>query len=395
MPTLGCAIERLYERHMFNPGAPVSLGALINAIPSDRRGSVRSLQASILGMQAERKPWAVILCRFQGEAPVPTTEAFYRAIFTPGSGGLVEYWRDVSHGAIDISGSVVFDWVEVDILRANAGNNHGKGENRATLNTRAIDAVRRRGQDPVTGFHSQIAVYTEKWAKDGAPADADYSDPEWGQYWIDGSATDDPVPRVTLTPPHNGSVTAHEMGHGFGMAHDLGIPDMREYGDACCIMSQNNPWLDPHWDDLPFGPSVCVPHLRQLGWMYKGRLYEDDGGWLKNGIEVPLAPLAHPRAHANLGIRLPFRDGDRAWDYFLEYVQPEGWNSGLLYPFVAVRRSYQHPKFGLRPAFIGALEIPEASGRRVTWDDATGNVRFGVERFTVDARILKVSASRL
>ena len=43
-------------------------------------------------------PWAVILCRFKGSAPNPALEdpiaKFYREAFTPGSGGLVEYWRD-------------------------------------------------------------------------------------------------------------------------------------------------------------------------------------------------------------------------------------------------------------------------------------------------------------
>jgi len=34
---------------------------------------------------------------------------------------MIEYWRDVSLGAIDITGSRVFGWVEIEIMRDKAG----------------------------------------------------------------------------------------------------------------------------------------------------------------------------------------------------------------------------------------------------------------------------------
>lgn len=85
---------------------------------------MRDLLLKMFGSVAVKLPWAVILCRFKGSPPDPALEGpieqFYRGAFTPGTGGLVEYWRDASLGAIDITGSRV-GWVEVEIPRDKAG----------------------------------------------------------------------------------------------------------------------------------------------------------------------------------------------------------------------------------------------------------------------------------
>ena len=70
---------------------------------------------------AVKCPWAVILCRFKGMTGDIKIEKFFREIFTPGSGGIIEYWRDISLGAIDISASRIFGWVELDLERKDAG----------------------------------------------------------------------------------------------------------------------------------------------------------------------------------------------------------------------------------------------------------------------------------
>ncbi|MEJ7681316.1 MAG: hypothetical protein WKG06_26395 [Segetibacter sp.] len=106
---------------------------------------------------------------------------------------MVEYWNDVSLGSVDISTSQIFGWIELDMERKDAG-----GVPRSTLIDAAIAAARRDGLDPVTGFHSQVAVFTHNWSKDGAPIGVDWSDPVWGSFWIDGSA--DASGRVSSPP---------------------------------------------------------------------------------------------------------------------------------------------------------------------------------------------------
>jgi hypothetical protein len=396
MATLRQAIERVRESGMIPQSGVVSLKSLHQVFRPIPAGSIRVLLLAMFGKVSQKLPWAVILCRFKGEAPDSTVEGpverFYQNVFAPGTGGLVEYWRDVSLGAIDITGSRVFGWVEVDIPRSAAGI--GSGEGRSTLVNRAIAAAKSRGDEPITGFHSQIAIYTENWAKDGAPAGADFSDPVWGPFWIDGSA--DPRGKVTLTPPHDGNITAHEMGHGFKMQHDVNADFSTHYADPCCIMSQQNSFTHPVWK-VNFGPAVCLPHLIQREWMYRHRVFFDDGAWMSqsNGIALPLAPTSDPGARANLGVKLAYKDGDTSWDYYLEYAKPTGWNQGLSSAFLFIRRIGPGKDIGPTPAILGSIKVPTTVGTRAQFVESSGNVMFQVERFDPDGRVVTVTAKKL
>lgn len=390
MATLMQAVERVRNDGQLPVTGAVSGVDLHRRFPPAARGSVRSLIDKMY-QGATKQPWAVILCRFKNAAASPVRERpieqFYRDAFTPRRGGLVEYWRDVSLGKIDISGSRVFGWLSIDIERKNA--NTGAGVTRSTLIDAAIRGARTAGIDAVTGFHSQIAVYIENWSKDGAPAGADWSHPTWGSFWIDGSA--DGRGKVCLTPPHDANITAHEMGHGFGMGHDIGADLITEYQDPCCIMSQNNPFIPPGWM-VNFGPGLCLPHVHQKAWMYPRRLYVDSGGWQTQpgGISLPLAALRDPGSRANLGIKLAFSRPGRSWDYYLEYVTPEDWNQGLGGAFVFIRRMSAQ-----NPAILGAIRVPAAMGTIAQFVEPSGNVRFTVERFNASGRILRVGAVKL
>jgi hypothetical protein len=354
------------------------------------------------------QPWAVVLCRFKGAAPDPVREEpvakFYREAFTPGSGGLVEYWREATLGAVDITGTRVIGWVEIEIPRDKAGGTASSspvGPGRLGLINYGINAVpldppsnplTGLPTSPLTGRLGPIVVYNENWSKDGAPDGATWATPGWFQFWIDGSA--DGLGRVALTPQHDGNITAHEMGHVLRMNHDVG-PDLNtDYSDPCCIMSQNNPYTHPTWGRA-FGPAICLPHLMQRGWMHKGRVYYDDGGWQSqaNGITQPLAPISRPSARANLGIKLAFNRAGAAWDYYLEYVHPSAWNQGILKPRLVIRR--MAPKYGGTPAYLGLIDIPSAPGTRAAFVEPSGNVRFEVELTTLEGPIISVNARKL
>jgi hypothetical protein len=395
------AVEQLRGRGQLPASGPISVKSLLQRFQPSPRTSVRALLWKMLDGVAAKRPWAIILCRFKGASPNPNRETpieqLYRGIFTPGTGGLVEYWLDASLGMIDIRGSRVFGWVDIDIARANA--NVGSGVARSKLIDAAVDAARRAGHDPTTGFHSQIAVYTENWSVDGVPAGLNWKDPQWGQFWIDGSA--DGRGRVCITPPHNGNITAHEMGHGFGMNHDLGADAagklVIDYSDPCCIMSQNNPFTHPAWM-VAFGPALCMPHLVKQGWMFSRRLYYDSGAWQtrRNGISLPLAPITEPIAHANLGIKLAYKQGDNAWDYYLEYVKDTGWNTGLSgKSYLFIRRMVPHSAYGDTPAYLTLIEVPTTVGVKAEVVEPSGNVLFQVAWFDASGRILRVNAKKL
>jgi hypothetical protein len=407
MSSLIGAVELLRGHGQLPPSGNVSLRDLVARFRPDPPGSVRALLWKMHEGGSTKLPWAVILCRFKGDPPNPAVEGpleqFYREAFQPGSGGLVEYWRDASLGAIDISASKVYGWYEIDIARANAGIGPPPGPGRAGLVDAAIRAAQAAHVDPVTGFYGQIAVYTQNWSNDdparppGTPSWTQ-QDPlmQWWPTWIDGGSYG--LPPSVLTPPHDGNISAHEMGHGLGMGHDVG-PDLStasDYSDPCCIMSQNGGFTHPRWG-RNFGPALCLVHLVQKGWMYPRRLYRDDGAWQDNrdGVAIPLAPLSRPAVHANLGIVLPYSNGAASWDYYLEYVIPTEWNRGVAgAPYLFVRRIV-NIKGQDRPAYLGAVAVPTAAGVPADFIEPQGNVLFRIELTSLPGPILKVIAKKL
>ena len=334
----------------------------------------------------ERKPWAVMLCRFKGLPGVPAIEDYFRAIFTPGSGGLVEYWHDVSLGAVDVSASRVFGWIELDLERKDAA----KG--RAELLDIAIASTQRAGNDPFTGFHKQIAVFTHDFTKDGAPPGVDWQDPAWAPFWIDGSA--DGSGRVSA-PPHgqSGTFLAHEMGHGFGFDHDLAADLSTIYGDRNCIMSAMNvsPFNHPVWN-VPFGPTMSFPQLAIKNWTLPRRVLTVNSNWVSSATATNfvLAPMSDRKISASLGVILPTGVGTGAWDYYLEYQRPVGWNRGIPSPRLVIRR-----RVGNTAAYLGEVIAPTIMGGKASWIEPAGKVRFEVEKVRDDERVISVFVTKV
>lgn len=394
MATLRQAVERARQNGLIHQGSPLSVVSLLRQFRPVPKGSVKALINTMFASSAKPMPWAVILCRFKGEAPNPAVEKpiedFYRGIFRPGTSGLFEYWRDASLGAIALTGSKVFGWLELDIKRENAGI--GSGTTRSTLVDAAIRAAARNDPDALKGFFSEIAVLTHNWAKDGAPPGADWRTKEWQAFWIDGSA--DARGKVTLTPPHNGNITAHEMGHGFGMQHDVSADFQTHYADPCCIMSQQNSFFDPAWK-ANFGPAVCVPHLIQRNWMYADRVLQDGGAWMSRGITATLAPVDEPGSHAHLAMKLAFtKNSTTNWDYYVQYVRPANWNQGIGIPSVFIRRLGPGKDIGPTPAILGSISVPAEVGAKADFVEPSGNIRFQVERLDAQGRAVQVHVAR-
>jgi hypothetical protein len=396
MATLRQAIEAQRERGALPRTDVVSVVDLHRKFRPTPMGSTRALILKMFEGIGERKPWAIILCRFKGAAPhpqEPAIKAFFERLFRAGEGGLVEYWRDVSLGNVDVTGSKIFDWVEVDVPRDKAGGWSGSnppGIGRSGLVDAAIRAVLSGGADRLDGFFSQIAVYPENWTSDTL---TDAQKVIGSSFWIDGSA--DGRGKVVLTPDFAGDITAHEMGHGFGMKHDVSADATQAYADPCCVMSQTSLFRPPGWNRL-FASEICLSHLIQRGWMYSHRVLHDPGGWMSepDGAIFVLAPINDPAARANLGIALTVRTPSDGWDYHLEYARPTGWNRGLTGDSLFIRR-IRPSGFGPTPSILGTVAVPGALGRRAQFVEPLGNTRFEIERFTADGRIVKVTAQKL
>lgn len=161
---------------------------------------------------------SVLLCQFN-DSPTPTDDlSYYEGVFTSaGTGGLADYWDNVSYGAIDVDGSTVRGWFTIDKTIAQAENT----ENRVQKHTDCVDASIAGGYTPPDD-HVVVVV----------------TSPFIDTYGLRG--------RVMLGEGLNLGLVAHEAGHGVGMRHsftndtDYCNADWAakgEYGDPWCVMS--------------------------------------------------------------------------------------------------------------------------------------------------------------
>ena len=106
-------------------------------------------------------PLAIVLCSFN-DVPaldIPRTR-FFDFISQYGRGGLFDFWRDVSYGAIDLSGSEVFGWYTMKYSFVHDGADpfqDGKTQGRSAWIAEAFRLAGNNGVD-LPRFHSVIAV---------------------------------------------------------------------------------------------------------------------------------------------------------------------------------------------------------------------------------------------
>lgn len=140
-------------------------------------------------------PWAIILCKYVDYSIEPRPSSFFRQFFTSegaGMGGLYDYWRDISYGNIDLSGSVVVGWYRIPFTLNQEQN---KSLDQKTQD--CVDTASANSYIVPANFRTAVMV--------NVPSDA-------------GSA----VGRVMLDPnTWNVTTAAHEMGHGYNLDHSF------------------------------------------------------------------------------------------------------------------------------------------------------------------------------
>src|SRR5688572_10183850 len=65
-----------------------------------------------------KTPWAVILCKFTDSNDEPFPKQYYKDLFTVENTGsqwnMIRYFSDYSHGTLDLTGTKVFGWYQLD-----------------------------------------------------------------------------------------------------------------------------------------------------------------------------------------------------------------------------------------------------------------------------------------
>jgi hypothetical protein len=257
------------------------------------------------------KPWAVILCKFS-DLPnyEPHPPSFYREAFTElgaGKGREFDYFRQVSYGALDMTGSKVFGWYTMpnhktkDLATLKYPN-----PGRSTLHDWGVEVARAHNID-LKPFHGVVVVFNT--GTDAGSAG--------GHRVVLGYAKDDWSPTFNL----------HELGHGFDLNHSWRARPDVEYGDQWDIMSAMNVWTfrNKYGDN---GPGMNACNLKHLGAIPAGRIWTSTGK--PGNTTITLAALHRPEADGYLMASIPPAAGSKSkTSYVVEFRQKQAWDAGL------------------------------------------------------------------
>ena len=255
------------------------------------------------------KPWAVILCKFSDKATTePHPPSFYREAFSEagkGKGREYDYIRQVSNGALDMTGTKVYGWFTMK-NRSTKDRAMLKFPNpgRSTMHDWGIETAKANKID-LKKFHGVMVVFN---------GDADA-----------GSAGNHRVVLGYTTTEWNPTFNLHEICHGYDLDHSYSARPDVVYGDQWDIMSAMNCWTTPSKFGKT-GPGMNAFNLKKVGGLPDYRISKTVRA--VGTSTITLAALIRPEANGYLMAQIPPMPGSTTY-YTVEYRQKKGWDAGI------------------------------------------------------------------
>jgi hypothetical protein len=274
-------------------------------------------------------PWAILLCKFKDDASEPYTKQLFEELFTISGAGkfnMVDFFRDMSHGVLDLSGSKVFGWFTLDKNRSEYSGSNANQQGREEL----IAWARQKAIDNNVDLNSFFSVVVCM----NVPTDV------FGRADV-GVACDDARVRSPLGDSMTNlspSVVGHMMGNVYGLDHSREDGSTEDCQDEWDIMSTVNAALiaeHPYFTDqqdrigrsvFRMGPGLNAANMWSRGWLDLSRVWT--AGADEYGATVHLRPL-HRRD-------LPGYLAARVGQYFFELRVPELWDYRIAQEVVLV-----------------------------------------------------------
>jgi len=254
---------------------------------------------------------AVLLCRFSdtNNNTEPPRQFFEDLFLNRNTGGLNDYWHDVSHGAINLDGSEIFGW--------------------QTLNISVADFIR-----TVPGRDGKVAYAVNAFGLNIG----DYAAVVGIFNAVIGGGGSHGWAVLAQAGDLNLTFLAHETGHAFGLDHSYDrsgrviIEDQThpgEYYDRNDIMSAMN--VDSG-EDARFGrrgPILNAPNMERMGWLDPTRVWHRPSG--KSGyFRVELVSLGHPEIPGYLVAKVG--------SLYVEFRTQDGWDDGIFMSCIEIRK---------------------------------------------------------
>jgi M6 family metalloprotease-like protein len=257
------------------PGQVLSVSGVRLVTPGSDSARPSKTRQTTEAVQTGSKPWVTIYCKFADKPTEPARALFYERMYDNSPGGMDHYWRENSYELMNLIGSSSSaEWVELpgtlESYMTETTEIGGETQPSPDLGalfedcTNAVDDqvdFSNAGQ----GFYGINMMFNESmgccaWGG-GRFRTLDGVTKSWGVTWL---------------PPwsHHHSVTAHEMGHAFGLPHSNNWDeDDDPYDNPWDVMSMSGSsrsYTAPVFGRL--GPHTNAFHKYELGWMTGDRL---------------------------------------------------------------------------------------------------------------------------
>jgi hypothetical protein len=278
-------------------------------------------------------PWAIILVRFSDQTgPLPPLTAYQNLFTSAGNARLnmVDFFKDMSHGKLDLNGSRVFGWYTIPALLSNyAGNTYPQPEGKLNRNG-LLDA----GRAAATAAGVDLTQFA------GVVVSALGGVDLCG--WVGGMAA--LCDTLSLTP----SLLGQEMGHGYGLDHARHNNSTVDYNDPWDVMSTaafpSMQAANSDWGTV--GPGLNAWNMRGRGWLNESRVWRSaDHSYTET---IQLRPLHQYQRTGWLAIE--------ADQFLVEFRVPEKWDAAIPRACILVHR-FQDNRSHLMSAVSGNDDI--------------------------------------
>ncbi len=285
-------------------------------------------------------PWAILLVYFCDDTEPRPPLTKYEDLFTSAGSGkmnMVDFFKEMSHGKVDISGTKVFDWIELPAKRAdyigNVPPQPGK-LNRDGLRDLAVTTAIATGKN-LEGFTDpNHPGYISVCVSGLGTVDL--------CGWLGGMAA--LCDETNLWP----SLLGQEMGHGYGLDHSRLYGSTTDYQDRWDVMSTKTPFMAPHPEFTYVGPGMNAWNMRSRGWLDETRVWTaPSSSW---DAVVQLRPLHRTDLSGFLAAQIG--------SYLVEFRVPQRWDAAIPRACIFVH-SFSDNHSYLMPAYSGSQDIVE------------------------------------